>query len=116
VGVGDEGPGISSEQSKDRNAGIEAGSWLISLERRDDEVGKKRSAGKRPRGPDLFTDERWWQPNQAERPEASCLRYRRSQLRPGDLASMVICGERCFELSRTDFDEGGLDGSESVRR
>jgi len=56
VGIGDEGPGISSEQAEDRKPGVEAGGQFVSLQDRDDEVGKKRLAGESPRASNLFAD------------------------------------------------------------
>jgi len=70
MGVGDEGPGISSEQAEHRKPGVEAGTDFASLEGGDDEIGEERVTGKRPRVPDLLADERWRQGHQTERPEA----------------------------------------------
>src|SRR5215472_1668877 len=76
VGVGDEGPGISSEQAEDRKPGVEAGSELVALQDCDDEVGEKWFAGERARAPNLFGDKRRWQASQAKRAEAARIRHR----------------------------------------
>jgi hypothetical protein len=65
VSVGNEWPGISSEQAEDRKPSIEAGGEFVSLQDRDDQIRKKRLTSESPHAPDLFADYRCWQAHQS---------------------------------------------------
>jgi hypothetical protein len=68
VGIGDEGPGISSEQAEGSEARRRSRRrGLLPGGTRWDEVGKQGLASKSLCAPNLLADERRWQANRAER-------------------------------------------------